>query len=120
MPNPNQTLHLTHFDRSEDRQTGPAWYRPVTQFRNPPAQISETESCLGVPMRSVINLIGTTDEETKKLYGSCGACALTLAGTVTHSIRLRSGCRKQSLNLDESLCREPSETEACPRSIMIR
>jgi hypothetical protein len=42
---------------------------------------------------------------------SCGACALTCAGRVTHSVRLRSGYRRQSLSLDEPLCREPLETE---------
>ena len=45
-----------------------------------------------------------------------GSYALTRAGRheqeeSTHSIRLRSGYRRQTLGLDEPLCREPKETE---------
>jgi hypothetical protein len=37
---------------------------------------------------------------------NCGACPPTRAGTVTHSVMLRSGYRRQSLSLDEHLCRD--------------
>jgi len=44
-------------------------------------------------------------------HENCGACVLTRTGPVTHSVRVRSTYGKQGLNLDEPLCREPSETE---------
>ena len=52
------------------------------------------------------DLIGNSDSETRKIeerarwnHKDWGACAVTRAGGVTHSVRLRSGYVRQSLSL---------------------
>jgi len=83
LPPSLQALHLTNFGQ-KTAQLGTDRLSTETT-----AQISETEACLGS-----IFLMRSDRKEGLGDNESCGACALTRAGTVTHSARLRSGCRR--------------------------
>ncbi len=80
-------------------------YTILNLFREPPHLIVSvcTEILGGLCLCLFLwDLMWNIDSDTMKIE----ECALTRAGSVTRSVWFRSSYRKQSLSLDEPLCRD--------------